>query len=288
MAGLLTTTYSGLSFVASGGTSEIPLTTAAGNAIGYLLQAHIFVDATDDEGNVVASLTQGVDYGFNSAGTSVVLTGSFASPPPGACFQVQRRTPMDSNWVDYQSGNLLTADQLNAFETWQLYVDQELADKVETLTREDVRLYSTDDLPEGESNLYYTDKRVEDVIDTKLDTTDKLPEGERNLYYTNQRVKDVIDTELADTDDLAEGNSNLYYTDERVEAFVTDSGYIKDAGVTKLIAGAGISCRLKMAVASSRLTVRQQVAVALISGGLLTQRPGPGVVGCWRLLGEHR
>ena len=35
---------------------------------------------------------------------------------------------MDANWVDYQSGNLLTAGQLNEFETWQLYIDQELED----------------------------------------------------------------------------------------------------------------------------------------------------------------
>ena len=37
---------------------------------------------------------------------------------------------MDQNWVDYQAGNLLTAGQLNEFETWQLYVDQEISDAV--------------------------------------------------------------------------------------------------------------------------------------------------------------
>ena len=35
--------------------------------------------------------------------------------------RLKRTTPMDDNWVDYQSGNLLTAGQLNEFETWQLY-----------------------------------------------------------------------------------------------------------------------------------------------------------------------
>ena len=45
--------------------------------------------------------------------------------------RLKRTTPMDENWVDYQSGNLLTAGQLNEFESWQLYIDQELADQLD-------------------------------------------------------------------------------------------------------------------------------------------------------------
>ena len=117
MAGLLVSTYSGLSFVSTGGVREIPLTTAAGNAIGYLLEEHIFVYTTDYTGEIQSRLYEGTDYTFNSAGTAVVLN---ESPPDDSYFQILRRTPMDANWVDYQSGNLLTAGQLNDFETWQL------------------------------------------------------------------------------------------------------------------------------------------------------------------------
>ena len=48
---------------------------------------------------------------------------------------------------------------------------------------------TTDDLPEGTSNLYYTDGRVDDRFAIK--TTTSLTEG-TNLYFTNERVDDRI------------------------------------------------------------------------------------------------
>lgn len=48
---------------------------------------------------------------------------------------------------------------------------------------------TTDDLPEGTSNLYYTDGRVDDRFAIK--TTTNLTEG-TNLYFTNERVDDRI------------------------------------------------------------------------------------------------
>ena len=48
---------------------------------------------------------------------------------------------------------------------------------------------TTDDLPEGASNLYYTDGRVDDRFAIK--TTTSLTEG-TNLYFTNERVDDRI------------------------------------------------------------------------------------------------
>ena len=37
-----------------------------------------------------------------------------------------------------QVGSLLTAGQLNEFETWQLYIDRELSDLVANLTAPDI------------------------------------------------------------------------------------------------------------------------------------------------------
>ena len=73
----------------------------------------------------------------------------------------------------------------------------------------------TDDVAEGGTNLYYTDQRVEDVIDAS--TTDDLSEGTTNLYYTDQRADDRADGRIAasTTDDITEGATNLYYTDGR-------------------------------------------------------------------------
>jgi hypothetical protein len=88
---------------------------------------------------------------------------------------------MEDDYIDFQAGSLLTASQLNTFDTWQLYIDQELYD--------------------------------------------------RGGLGTGS---------LATTDDLPEGVTNLYYTDTRVETYVSGAGYIKDAGVSKIVAGPNI------------------------------------------------
>ena len=44
----------------------------------------------------------------------------------------------------------------------------------------------TDDIPEGSSNLYYTNARFDTQLGTK--TTDNLTEGSTNLYFTNARA----------------------------------------------------------------------------------------------------
>ena len=52
--------------------------------------------------------------------------------------------------------------------------------------------------------------------DTVLTSTDQLPEGSTNLWYTDGRVESVIASKTSD--DFAEGSTNLYYTDTRVDA----------------------------------------------------------------------
>jgi hypothetical protein len=46
-------------------------------------------------------------------------------------------------------------------------------------------------------------------------TTDDLAEGDDNLYFTNQRAVDAVVNGAVDTDDIEEGSSNLYFTDQR-------------------------------------------------------------------------
>ena len=149
-----------------------------------------------------------------------------------------------------------------------------------------ITLSTTDSLPEGLVNLYWTDARFDSAftealggqtfdsaVDSALleiikdsnseilnrltlETTDSLPEGIENLYYTKERVDSDIEAAfggagfdstingifdstsanfdsnlynmlrpLENTDSLPEGTTNLYYTDERVEALV-DSAYV--------------------------------------------------------------
>jgi len=51
--------------------------------------------------------------------------------------------------------------------------------------------FDTDDIDEGETNLYYTDQRVEDVIGNS--STDDLSEGTTNLYFTDERAVDALE-----------------------------------------------------------------------------------------------
>lgn len=201
--------YSGNCYVATADQTTFSLTSSAGNAIPYLDRSHIKVRTSDDDGGTWISLTSGTEFTFSNPAVSIILTTPVAA---GTWVDIQRSTPLGSIYVQFQAGSLLTSEQLNEAERYSLYCDQEIVDGNVDFDPGDIGLNSTDDLPEGSVNLYYTDARVEAWINANL----------------------------ADTDDLAEGSTNLYYTDARVEAYVSGAGYIKDAGVTKIVAGANV------------------------------------------------
>ena len=127
MATLPSYVFSGVVYNGNGNVKEFALTTRDGNAIGYLLPEHISVSTSDDDGETWTVLATPADYSFSTQGTRIILT---SAPAVDTWVRLKRSTPMDENWVDYQSGNLLTAGQLNEFESWQLYIDQELADHI--------------------------------------------------------------------------------------------------------------------------------------------------------------
>lgn len=174
--------YSGVCYTATASQTTFALTTSGGESIGYLKPEHIFVKSSADNGDNWTGLAFNTDWVFADPATSIVLTSGAAA---GTLIDIHRVTPMDEDWIDFQAGSLLTAAHLNEFETWQLYIDQEIADSVGNITAGGIGLNSTDD--------------------------------------------------------LVEGVTNLYYTDARVEAYVSGAGYIKDAGVTKIVAGNNVT-----------------------------------------------
>ena len=96
---------------------------------------------------------------------------------------------------------------------------------------------NTDEIPEGSTNLYYTNARADARVTAGFTakSTTNLSEG-TNLYYTDARSRaaisvtgdltynsstGVISTQglaSSTTDDLAEGSTNLYYTNARADA----------------------------------------------------------------------
>ena len=209
--------YSGVCYTATSGQTVFALTSTDGNPIGYLSPSHIHVRTSADSGETWNILPADTGWTFADPATSIVLT---TPATVGEWVDIQRKTPIDEDWVDFQAGSLLTAGQLNDAETFSLYCDQEIADSVSGLTPSIIGLDTTDDLPEGQINLYYTDARVSAWIAANLSDTDDLKEGVLNLYYTDARVNAWINTNLSNTDQLAEGSNNLYYTDARAEAVV--------------------------------------------------------------------
>ena len=117
--------YSGVCYVATENQTTFALTTSQGESIGYLKQAHIKVRTSADSGNTWTWLTIDSDYVFADPATSIVLTAGAAA---GELVDISRHTPMEDDYIDFQAGSLLTANQLNTFDTWQLYIDQELDD----------------------------------------------------------------------------------------------------------------------------------------------------------------
>lgn len=74
-----------------------------------------------------------------------------------------------------------------------------------------LRSISSDYLPEGGNNLYFTTDRVNSILQNT--TTDDIAEGTGNKYFSDQRVRNTLSS--MSSSDIKEG-SNLYFTEERV------------------------------------------------------------------------
>lgn len=76
---------------------------------------------------------------------------------------------------------------------------------------------TTDDITEGSTNLFLTDERVQDAVNTLVSNG---THSNINITYSdeNNSLSFAADASLIpDTDSLSEGSSNLYFTDERAQ-----------------------------------------------------------------------
>lgn len=76
---------------------------------------------------------------------------------------------------------------------------------------------TTDDITEGSTNLFLTDERVQDAVNTLISNG-----THSNITVTYDDVNNSMSFEadaslIPDTDSLSEGSSNLYFTDERAQ-----------------------------------------------------------------------
>ena len=119
--------YSGVCYTATSGQTTFALTSTAGNPIGYLSPSHIHVRTSANSGETWVSLPVDTAWNFADPATSIVLVTPATA---GVWVDIQRKTPIDQDWIDFQAGSLLTAGQLNEAETFSLYCDQEIVDGI--------------------------------------------------------------------------------------------------------------------------------------------------------------
>ena len=107
------------------GTTTFPLVTETGNPIDYLKRKHIHVYTSINQGITWTELPKDTSWDFGGQGTEVVLNTGIAD---GEWIKVQRITPFEDLYIEFQNSSKLTADQLNTGEKFSMFVDQELAD----------------------------------------------------------------------------------------------------------------------------------------------------------------
>jgi len=101
---------------------------------------------------------------------------------------------------------------------------------------DDTVLISTDQLAEGSTNLWYSDARVDNVINQK--TTTDIAEGV-NLYFTSGRVNDILDSNIiAGTGiNIVTGNDNV----KTISATVSSLDFSNITNTPTTLAGYGIT-----------------------------------------------
>ena len=229
--------YSGVCYTATADQTTFALTTSQGESIGYLKQEHIEVRTSADSGDTWVGLSINTDYVFADPATSVVLNTGAAA---GTLIDIQRHTPMEDDYIDFQAGSLLTAGELNTFDTWQLYIDQELEDKTSNISNTLPGSYVTQLIAGSNITLSPAD-------------------GKGVVTINGQAGGGGGPT---NTDGLPEGSVNLYYTDARVESYVNGAGYVKGPVVSKLVAGTNIVL--------TPSTGEGTVTVTSVGGGAMT------------------
>ena len=101
---------------------------------------------------------------------------------------------------------------------------------------DDTVLQSTDQLAEGSTNLWYSDSRVDNVLNQK--TTTDIAEGV-NLYFTSDRVNDILDTQIvAGTGiNISTGANNV----KTISATVSSLDFSNITNTPTTLAGYGIT-----------------------------------------------
>lgn len=187
-------------------------------------------ERVDDRVSQLLQAGSGIDISYDDANDELTITD----------LETDIETIQDKAWqVLGGSQNLITVtyDDINDNVDFQVEPDLSQYDNSTTGFISDFSTKTTDNLPEGSGNLYYTEERVDDRVAALItggnnttvsynDTANKLTiESSDTLYQggTNITVDGNNDINFDGlgtftTDDLSEGTANLYFSKSRVFA----------------------------------------------------------------------
>jgi hypothetical protein len=107
-------------------------------------------------------------------------------------FKVKNGLVVEGTTATVDGSDIITEDMITGGTQTNIAVTYDAQAKTVSFVAENgVADSTTDDLVEGEDNLYYTDARVDAYINASIDTDD-VSEGTTNLYFTDQRAIDAV------------------------------------------------------------------------------------------------
>jgi hypothetical protein len=126
-------------------------------------------------------------------------------------FRVKHGLVVEGTNATVDGSDIITEEALTGGTQTNITVTYDPETKLVSFAAENgVADSDTDDLLEGETNLYYTNQRVKDVLTGSTQTNISITEVEGALTITAENG-----VEDSTTDDLDEGTTNKYFTDVR-------------------------------------------------------------------------
>jgi len=177
-------------------------------------------------------------------GTNLTVQNEVAfNSVPNATTDTDKFIVLDGVNIKYRSGAEVRSDIGAGTSN---YTDSDVTDHIDSLnvhSGSHLGTADTDDLPEGSTNLYYTDVRVKTKLNTEgvlsgssqvdinsttgdLTTLGTVTSGDVSAILPSGVISGSAQLGIDDTDDVDEGSTNLYYTDARVKTKLNAEGVL--------------------------------------------------------------